>query len=159
MRLTEAGSVIIAKPSSSGSLVNEQGQVGKVPVATGRTQGLLCLVKEKASSLNCITPNHVCSASSALRMYPGPVQPALLIKQRAHWLLLAHCMLTLLSLVSSVPTLCQSSHYFPPGEVHPSFPKKHHIHSSSSPRLCSCSPSPRSPGLSCLLLKSTSIQS
>lgn len=152
-------SVIIVKPSSSGSLVNEYGQVGKVPLATGRKQGLLCRVKKKGASPKCTTPSHVCSASSTFGMHPSPVQPALLIKQRACWLLLAHCMHMLLGLVSSVPTLCQSSHFSSSSEVHPSFPNKHYIHYCSFPCLCSCSSSPRSPCLSCLLLKLTSIQS
>lgn len=68
---------------------------------------------------------------------------------------------SLLMLVSSVPTVCpsnQSAHLFSPNQVHPPSQRICCIQHCVSLCLCSCSPSPRSPCLSCLTLKLTNIQ-
>lgn len=131
------------------------------PLAMSKTQGCFCLVKKKRDSPKSVSSTRVGFASSTFSTDSSPIQPALLIKQQARWLLPARRACTLLRLVSSVPTVCQSNqsaHLFSPNQVHPPSQRICCIQYSVSLCLCSWSPSPGSQCLSCLTLKLTNIQ-
>lgn len=131
------------------------------PLAMSKTQGCLCLVKKKRDSPKSVSSTRVGFASSTFSTDSSPIQPALLIKQQARWLLPARRACTLLRLVSSVSTVCQSSqsaHLFSPNQVHLPSQRICCIQYSVSLCLCSWSPSPGSQCLSCLTLKLTNIQ-
>lgn len=123
-----------------------------------KTQGHLCLVKKKRDSPKSISSTRVGFASSTFSTDSSPIQPALLIKQQARWLLPAHwaCWCHQCPLYASQTRALTSS---PPikSSLLPS-QRIRCIQHCVSLCLCSCSPSPGSPCLSCLTLKLTNIQ-